>query len=172
MKGLSLIIAIIIRSHFSDAQALNAKQDVDDKTFISQAIVGGFKETNASEMAMHVAITTDVKDFAKKMIADHGKANRELKSIIKSKGYHIKVPSVDDVTRDPLLGGTTGTAFENNYILLMIKDHKKMLTLFKNAAGQIQDPEIRAFAKRTLPILQQHWASIKALAEKRKLNIR
>jgi putative membrane protein len=52
---------------------------------------------------------------------------------------------------------------------MMVKDHEKTVALFENAATNVKDPEIKAFAQQTLPVLKQHLASIQKIAAK--LNI-
>src|SRR3954465_7950202 len=105
MKGLSSIVVIIMYICLSDPLVADAQQHAGIKTFVYQAMRGGFKEIDASEMATHVAITGDIKSFAREMVSDHGKVNQELKRIVESKHYPISLPSAADVSREPLLAG-------------------------------------------------------------------
>ena len=38
----------------------------------------------------------------------------------------------------------------------MVKDHKADVKEFKEAAKNLQDPDLRAFASKTLPVLESH----------------
>jgi putative membrane protein len=54
------------------------------------------------------------------------------------------------------LEGATGVKFDQTYAKNMVKDHKKDLKEFQNAAKGLQDPELRNFAESAVPILQEH----------------
>jgi putative membrane protein len=38
----------------------------------------------------------------------------------------------------------------------MVKDHKKDVKEFQTASKDLKDPELKAWAQKTLPILQEH----------------
>jgi putative membrane protein len=58
------------------------------------------------------------------------------------------------------LQNLTGTAFDVQYMRMMLQDHQQAIGLF-TSASQSSDAEVRAFAKKTLPALQAHFAHAK-----------
>lgn len=47
----------------------------------------------------------------------------------------------------------------------MVADHEKAVQLFTRAAQESQDADIRAFAAKTLPTLQEHREMARQLAQ-------
>jgi putative membrane protein len=54
------------------------------------------------------------------------------------------------------LQNLTGQAFDVQYMRMMLQDHQKAIELF-TSASQSTDPEVRAFASKTLPTLRMHY---------------
>jgi putative membrane protein len=97
------------------------------------------------------------------MIRDHTKANVKLASIATSKG--LAVPThVDGKHRAVVdsLRGQTGAAFDAAYAQQMVSDHEGAVALFNSEAAATTDPDLSAFAQKTLPTLEHH----KAMADK------
>ncbi|GGH08850.1 hypothetical protein GCM10007352_14060 [Mucilaginibacter phyllosphaerae] len=99
------------------------------------------------------------------MITDHTKANTELKSIVAAKNWNIPEPSPTLVAPDAMLTTSKGADFDRSYVNMMVKDHKKTVMLFEHAAQTLPDPDLKAFAAKTLPILRQHYTAIQQIAD-------
>jgi len=54
-----------------------------------------------------------------------------------------------------MLSAKSGAAFDKAYADHMAKDHSKAVALFESASKS-SDPELAAFAQKTLPTLQEH----------------
>ena len=50
----------------------------------------------------------------------------------------------------------SGAEFDRAYMDHMVKDHKKDIAEFRKQASSGKDPEIKAFAAKSLPTLQEH----------------
>ena len=128
-----------------------------DKSFTDNAAVGGLTEVKLGEVAGTNAQSQAVKDFGKHMVDDHSKANDELASLAKGKG--LTPPSAPDAPHQKVvdkLSALKGRAFDNAYWKQMLDDHKKTIALFQKESASGKDPEIKAFATKTLPTLKQH----------------
>jgi len=95
-------------------QQKSAMKGSADSSFINEAAEGWMKEVELGKLAQSRAADTSVKQFAQRMVTDHGKANKELTSLAKSKG--ITLPSSHPTTTTASSGrgaagatGTTGT---------------------------------------------------------------
>jgi putative membrane protein len=90
------------------------------------------------------------------MVQDHEQANQQLTAIARSKG--LAVPTRLDAKHEAMvqeLSAKSGAAFDSAYASHMAKAHTKAVALFE-AASQSSDSDLAAFAKKTLPTLQQH----------------
>jgi putative membrane protein len=128
-----------------------------DQIFVMKAVMGGMEEVTLGKLAMQQASSPDVKNFGKRMADDHLKANEELLAIADKKGY--KVPEqVSAKARQEIdkLASFQGQNFDQMYMTNMVQDHKKDIAEFENQAKNGQDPDVKAFAEKTLPTLREH----------------
>ena len=128
-----------------------------DYKFVRDAAQGGLLEVKLGELAKEKGTIQSVKEFGDRMVKDHGKANEELKQLATQKGATLP----DQLSRREErewehMQKLTGKDFDKAYADHMIKDHKKDIKEFQDAARDCQDAEVKAFAQKTLPTLQQH----------------
>src|SRR5262249_10849822 len=85
---------------------------------------------------------------------DHTKVNNELKQIAGQKGATLPAQmSHHENSTLQHLQNVSGPDFDKAYAKGMVKDHKKDVKEFENAAKDLKDPDVRALAQK---ILQQH----------------
>ena len=58
--------------------------------------------------------------------------------------------------------------FDKAYVEAMVDGHKKAVKLFTDAAQNCKDPDLKAFATKTLPTLKMHLDSIQAIHDSMK----
>lgn len=134
----------------------------DDAEFATEAAIGGMAEVEFSKLALSITSNGKIKDFATMMVNDHGAANKDLMALAKSKS--ISLPLVlDDKHQKYLdeLKKMTGTDFDKKYVDHMIDDHQKTEKLLTDQGKDGTDQELKAFANKTLPIVQAHLETIK-----------
>jgi putative membrane protein len=121
------------------------------------------------DLAQQKGNSQAVRDFGKRMVADHGKANDQLKQIASKKGVSIP-PSLSHSEQSMLeqLQNASGATFDKDYAKGMVKDHRQDIKQFQKAAKELTDPDLRAWAEQTLPILQQHLG----MAEQMEANVK
>src|SRR5690242_904458 len=128
-----------------------------DAAFAMAAAEGGLAEVELGKLAKEHASNADVKKFADKMVDDHGKANDELEGILKQKG--VSAPTAlkgkEKASYDKL-AKLNGAAFDRAYMDSMVKDHEKDVKEFEHESTSGKDPDLKAFAGKTLPTLQEH----------------
>ena len=128
-----------------------------DKTFMKKAAKGGMMEVTMGKVAEQNAQSDDVKSFGKRMVADHSKANDELKSIASKKGFEL-----------PNKEHTGKWTSDKAYIDMMVKDHEKDLAEFKEEANSGSDPDVKKFADDTAKVVQEHLDLVKEIQGKLK----
>ena len=133
----------------------------DDAKFATKAATGGLTEVALGKLAISKSTNTQITDFAKMMVADHGKANDELMGIAKTK--NITLPSMPDAEHQKKiddLSKMSGKKFDKAYVDAMIDGHKKTLSLMQDEAKDGKDADLKAFAGKTAPTVQMHLDAI------------
>jgi len=128
-----------------------------DKTFAMHAAQGGLAEVELGKVAASTASSADVKQFGQRMVDDHGKANTELMSWASKN--NVTLPSDTDAKHkadQTKLSKMTGADFDKAYMKNMVADHNKDVAEFEKAAKSVKDPDLKAWAEKTLPTLQEH----------------
>ncbi|WP_018621087.1 DUF4142 domain-containing protein [Spirosoma luteum] len=140
-------------------------QSEDTSEFAMKAANGGMMEVELGRMAQEKGMSKDVKEFGAMMVADHSKANEELKTLATAKNITLPATLGEDMQEDVNeLAKLSGKEFDKKYVSMMVDDHKEDINAFKKAAEDNNvDPEIKAFAAKTLPTLQQHMDRINAI---------
>ncbi len=132
-----------------------------DAKFATAAANGGMAEVALGKLALTKTSNAQVKAFAEMMVKDHGKANDELMSIAQTK--NITLPSTVDTEHQELmkdLQDKSGRDFDKAYVDAMVDGHKKTLDLLQDEAKNGQDPELKAFASKTAPVVKTHLDAI------------
>ena len=137
--------------------------------FWTKAAQGGMAEVELGQMASTKAQNAEVKSFAQKMVADHTKANTELKALAAKKSITLPtdVGSEHKSTMDDLKG-LSGADFDKAYVEAMVEDHETDVKLFEEQAKDDSDADLKAFAAKTLPTLKSHLDMIKSIQSKMK----
>jgi putative membrane protein len=140
-----------------------------DQQFVDEAAKGGLAEVKLGELASERATDPEVRRFGQRMVEDHGAANKELTSILKNMAS-ITPPSKELVGkhRDTYddLSKRQGGDFDKTYISNMVADHEKDAKLFESMADNGQDPQLKAFAAKTLPVIKEHLKMARDIANK------
>jgi putative membrane protein len=144
-----------------------AKTPTTAPEFVEHAAQDGMAEVALAQLALAKGQDADVKQFAQLMVDDHSKANQELTSLATAKG--IKTPTDTDAKHKAAadrLSKLSGAAFDQAYIQGMVDDHDHAVTLFRGYAEGGDDPELKAWAAKKLPTLQNHERLAKTTATK------
>ncbi|HYP02012.1 MAG TPA: DUF4142 domain-containing protein [Pyrinomonadaceae bacterium] len=135
-----------------------AMMSSSDRKFAMTAAMGGMAEVEMARMALTRASSDAVKQYAQKMIDDHTTANAELMQIASSKG--ITLSTTPDAKMRAMMAkmqNLSGAEFDRQYIMHAgHKDHQKMEKLFRNESMKGKDADLKAFAAKTLPVVQMH----------------
>jgi len=143
---------------------INLAVDKDDSQFAIEAASGGLTEVALGKLAIQKGSSKKVKNFGTMMVKDHSKANDKLMVLIKAKNITLPViPNAKDQSIIDSLSKKSGKDFDKAYINDMIVDHQNDVKLFTAESKQLQDPDLKNFAKKNLPVLQNHLDAINAI---------
>ncbi|KVE36388.1 DUF4142 domain-containing protein [Burkholderia sp. TSV86] len=138
----------------------------DDAQFVNQAAIAGKAEVQASQLALKQARSADVRAFAKRMLADHGKANATLNEIAARQHMKPQVEQISDPDVDALRG-KAGHDVDVAYLAAAGPGaHRKAIALFEDEARNGRHAPLRAFAKSMLPTLEHHLSMAQTLQRK------
>jgi putative membrane protein len=99
------------------------------------------------------------------MVTDHTQANSELKPIADSNKVPVPTKLQGESEVDyKRLEKLSGSKFDVAYIKIMVGDHDKTVSAFEDASSKVQNPDLKAFIDKTLPVLRQHKEHIHAIA--------
>jgi putative membrane protein len=147
------------------AEKGSAKAGFSDQEFVNKAAVAGLAEVAHGKLAEKKGGSDQVKQFGKQMVADHTKANDELKALAKSKNWNLpKDLDAKHKAEQDKLNGLDGAAFDQEYSTHMVAAHKEAVSLFEHGSKNAQDAELKAWAAKTLPVLRGHLQHAQGLA--------
>jgi len=124
--------------------------------FVTKAAQDGMTEVQLGKIALKKSENAQVREFAERMVKDHGKANQELAALAKSKGIAApKDLDAEHIAMVKELDSKNPAAFDAEYSRHMNMDHTKAISLFE-ATSKSSDADFAGFAKKTLPTLKEH----------------
>ena len=161
MKALTIIsiIAAALVALTGPAAAQVQLVSDQDREFVNKAATGGLAEVELGRIAAQRAARPSVRSFGERMVTDHGRSSEQLASLARSKG--IEVPTALEPSQQAMrdrLSGLSGNDFDRDYMSEMVRDHTEDIALFERAAETSTDPDLKAWATRSLPMLREHLA--------------
>ena len=123
---------------------------------LNQAAIGGMAESELSKVAQK-SENADIKRFADRMVQDHTAANEQLTAT--GTGLGVEMPKAVDSEHGRVsdqIQTLHGKAFNDQYMRDMVADHNKAVQLFQQEHRSGHDPELKQFAQKTLPTLEEH----------------
>lgn len=136
-----------------------------DRTFVEKAATGGHAEVSAGETAAK-SDNAAVAAFGREMVADHTKMNDELATL--ARGIGVTPPesaSLMQQAKNAVTGVLPGSTFDRTYAQEQVTAHKETLALLQGEASGGTDPQIKAFAAKYIPIVEQHLAAAEKLQQ-------
>jgi putative membrane protein len=165
MRGISLIAAsVLLLSGAAFAQSMGERSGVNSvfgvaprtQDVITEAAQSDMFEIQSSTLAAS-RTTGDLQAFANQMVTDHTKTTNDLKAlVVKTKASLPTAMSSSQQSMLDKLNGLAGADFAKQYISDQVSAHKSAISLFQRYANGGHNPQLKAWAAQTLPILQHH----------------
>jgi putative membrane protein len=139
------------------ADRIMAGGQATESTFVSKAGHASMAEVELGKMALEKAASEEVKKFAQRMVDDHSKANDELKTLAQNRNFTLPdAPDPHVKAIKDRLSNLSGPSFDRAYMQTMIVDHRKAVSDFRLASKSAKDADVRGWAAKTLPTLEDH----------------
>ena len=138
---------------------------VPDTQFAAKAAQGNMAEVALGKLATEKSQNDDVKKFGQMMVDDHSKAEQDLEGVASKNNWTLpKEVNAQQKAEQQRLEKLSGPAFDRAYVQMMVKDHIKDVAEFKKeAASTSANSDLKDFATRTSPTLDNHLTQAKAL---------
>ncbi|MEP7277939.1 MAG: DUF4142 domain-containing protein, partial [Bacteroidota bacterium] len=146
-----------VRTDSSGTVQPTIKADETTTDFLVKAANGGMAEVKLAELAKDKSGNSAIKEFAGMMITDHGAANEKVKKLAADRNVTLPAePGADEQKKAADLSKKTGADFDKAYADAMVKGHKDVLDMFKNASAKVTDADVKSFIDNTIPVIEHH----------------
>ena len=131
--------------------------NTSDRVFMRAAAAGGLAEIDFGELAGGSGKSQLVKEFAHRMVADHGSTNKKLSELAARNQFPLptKLDAEHDLVRENLRK-LSGDRFDHAYIDSQLQDHQRTAQLLAYEIGSGQNADLKALAEDTLPTVLEH----------------
>jgi len=151
IKG--LIAALALSSTFGSVFA----QQADQTNFLADAIRSNVAEAKLGQLAAERAQSLQVRQYGEMLRKDNTQSLQKASSL----AGQIDVPAASELSarqqkQFESLQKLSGEEFDTTFLSQMVRDHQENIAKFSAQAQNGSNPEVRAFAKETLPTLQAH----------------
>jgi putative membrane protein len=166
LVGAAIAMMVAFPIGMASAQSVAEKTGVNSalgvtpttKDFVTEAANSDMLEIDSSKL---VLATNDagVKSFAQKMIDDHTATSKELKKIVADGKIDAPIPATMDKAHQSKLDKLKkekGADLVKDYKSMQVSAHKDAVSLFQRYAKGGDNAELKTFASKTLPTLQDH----------------
>lgn len=175
MKKAAIMILCALTALPAGAQSMGEKTGVDSALgmtpstddFVKTAAMSDMFEIQSSQLAVEKG-DAKAKTFAQHMITDHQKTTADLTGLIKSGAVQVTPPTaLDSGMQSKLdkLKKESGRDFNNDYDEMQVSAHKDAVSLFQRYAKGGDNAQLKDWAGKTAPALQQHLQMAQALSK-------
>lgn len=171
--AVSVAVAALVISPLALAQSVGEKTGVNSALGISPTTPDFVKEAANSDMLEIAAAkiaqdkgSVEEKKFAEQMVTDHTKTSSELKGLVSSGDVKAEIPTVpDDSSQKKLdkLRDARPQNFASEYDPMQVSAHKEAVSLFERYSKSGDNPKLKDWAGKTLPVLRHHLDMAQAL---------
>ncbi|MEP7243636.1 MAG: DUF4142 domain-containing protein [Gammaproteobacteria bacterium] len=139
------------------AKAFEGEDPITDPTvLVKSAALGGLTTIELAKVAQSKSQNASLQGFAGRMLKENDALYSELAAIARRKRLEVPTSLVyEDEQKVKQAADKSGAEFDAWYVRQMIEESQKAIALFHGAV-KMQDVELAAFAKKTLPVLEEH----------------
>jgi putative membrane protein len=157
--ALALLPAAALAQSVGEKTGINSTLGITPSTadFVKEAAMSDLFEIEAGKVAQQKGENT--KALGSKLVQDHTATSDELKSLVTGGKVPVEIPTTLDSSHKSMLDklqSLNGADFDKQFVSDNISGHKSAISLFERYAKGGDNPELKAFAEKTLPKLQEH----------------
>jgi putative membrane protein len=155
-------VALLSLPSLANAQTLSAA----DKAFMKLAAEANMTEAHVGQLAETQASQSQFREFGQKLTHDHTDAYQQLAELATK--THDSVPTGIDIRKMAAveqLMKLKGAQFDRQFAQDEIRDHQKALDEFRREAQHGKDPDVKGYASKLIPVIEDHLHEAQALAK-------
>jgi putative membrane protein len=152
-----LLAAALIAAAVAPSPAAAARLCGLDRHYLTADVQGNLFEIAGGRIAQQRGTTPEVKNLGAVLARDHARSLTQSGALARRLG--VRVPG----NLDPLqhwqlhyAGAASGVQFDQAYAWLEVADHTVDIQNARDEAQNGCHPQVRAFARQSLPMLQSH----------------
>ena len=154
----------------STTAGASAKVSKADMELMEDIAHANIAEIQTGKLALEKATSDQVRKFAQKMIDDHTLAQQELQKLATAKG--VTLPTETDPQHKVIataLKALSGDTFDRQYMSQVgVADHKRTHELLEKTQRTATDPELKAYAQKTMGVVHQHLSTAQQITSANK----
>jgi putative membrane protein len=171
---LTITAAALLISTSAFAESVGEKTGVNSTLGISPTTADFVKEAAMSDMTEISAAklgeergNAQEKAFAGQMVTDHTKTTGELKAMAPADAKAAIPSALDSSSQNKVdkLKDAKPSDFSSDFDSMQVSAHKDAVSLFERYAKGGDDPKLKDWAGKTLPVLQHHLEMAQSLGK-------
>jgi putative membrane protein len=135
--------------------------NTQDKLFVREAALGGRAEIDFGKLAQQKAKSASVKDFAKRMVDEHGKSSDQLMRVGKNRTELPEGLDPEHKTLRDELNAKPAAEFDQAYLTTQLADHQRTANLLLWELSYGQNEPLKKYAAEQLPVVLDHLEHVK-----------
>jgi putative membrane protein len=143
----------------ADNRAGHPPVSMEDANFVHQATAGAVAEVMMGQLATERATGDPARNLGRLMVTDHSRKDHELNQILQSLSLRPATkPLPEQLAQVQQLQNAPADHFDATYARIFVEEHQWMIAVFEREIASGQDPALKSFATRTLPLVKEHLA--------------
>lgn len=166
---LATVMPVVALSQLPSATEVPPGQlAASDVEFLQNANSANVKQIAMGHTAETGAVNSGIISLGTRLASSHRKADQALRLLAERK--HVDLPSAanaaDNADITELHGHRKGSDFDSAYVSRVAADHDRMIQMYEAARNGSQDADIRGYADKMLPTLQDNQQRIASLIKR------
>lgn len=163
VKGFAQLTLPVLTAHLATAIAIDSGIE---PSFLYKAFQDGKAEVQLAHLALMQGSDAQVKAFAQQMITDHTPVNAQIMQLAQQRNLPLPAEaSAEQSFAFVDLLGRSGGEFDREYMAVNIRSHSEDVEALTAQSQNSTDPEIKAFATNTLPVVTAHLTRAREIAQ-------
>jgi putative membrane protein len=128
-----------------------------ERNFLKTAAQNNMAEVMMGKLGVKRAASAEVREFAEKMVADHGKTLTEIKSLAAKSG--VTLPTnvrPEHAAKHKKLSALSRAEFDAAFVKEMVGDHRKAVATWQARANSGSSSAVTDWVASKLPTLRHH----------------
>ena len=140
-----------------------------DAEFVYEVAAETYAEIMLAELANQKSRSAEARQIAQTLITDHTQSLNELKTLAQAKAIGVPVEATEAAERKvENMAEESDKNFDKEWSAEMLELHERHIERFENRLEDTEDPELKDFISKTLPVFEEHYEHLKAFNERLK----